>query len=174
MALNTSSADNRNSDDKHKDATTYIDMLFPYFEMYDDFQLHKLIGNFSKEPELYKKMIDTQPEIYRQLNINKYVQPGTYNTQLRLSPKGREAKSKGGHFAYIKSEEEKLKKLNEKEDIQYDLLKTDLRKANLEIQHLADSVSDYYDNKWKSNWSFVISIITVVIALAALIVSIVK
>jgi hypothetical protein len=54
-------------------------------------------------------------------------------------------------------------------------------KANLEVLHLKLSVddlvgkvSDYQDNKWKSNWSFWISIGTAIIALIALLVSIVK
>jgi hypothetical protein len=58
---------------------------------------------------------------------------------------------------------EQAKKNEEKEQLQYDLLKKELQQVNLNIDDLIGKVSDYADNKWKTKWSFIISVITIIL-----------
>ena len=81
---------------------------------------------------------------------------------------------KGWKFTSFADLQKQEKDQEEKSAMQDELLTKELQKINLDIDDLIGKVSDYSDNKWKSKWSFIISVVTLLIAIAALVVSIIK
>ena len=59
-------------------------------------------------------------------------------------------------------------------DLEREIKSTGLQVSRLQLEDLINKLTDYSDNKWKSNWSFCISVATFIIAVIALIVSIIQ
>lgn len=153
----------KNENERFKAAFEFLEEMFPLFPNDANFEVHNLIHKLGKVNSQTRAMIECQEQIKAILVKYGYAEQVGRSSFHQLTEKGRTAKAAGGHKAYEQYLEEKTKKDAEKEQLQYELLKKDLQKANLEIEDLVSKVSDYADNKWKTNASFTISVITIIL-----------
>lgn len=98
--LNQLTPDDRSEEQKEQDAIKHMDLLFEYFPVNKDFQIHLIIGQNVKENNEWRKVAKDQNRIEELMRRHDYAKTGTYNQQLRLTTKGEKAKEIGGHINY--------------------------------------------------------------------------
>lgn len=91
-----------------------------------------------------------------------------------ISFEGIDFYEKGGYNGLASREKTEREIQERNERLQQILTQKELEKINLEIADLVDKLSDYSTTKSNAKWAFIFSIITVIIALAALVVQILK
>jgi histidyl-tRNA synthetase len=111
----------------------------------------------SREYKLYFSSVKTE------LIELEYIKP-VNEYYFRLTEKGNKFKS----FADLEKAEKDQQEASEMQSL---LLKKEFQKINLEIDDLINRVIDYEKNRWKSNWSFWISVVTLLISILAIIIS---
>jgi hypothetical protein len=134
----------KSDDDKFKDAFKYIDLLFTHFPDHGDFDIYDTIFKATNDKIVIRELLDCQDQVKAILNEYKYVDKGTFNSQMKLVQKGRDAKKVGGHHIYQAQEEEKQARSSEKE--------------SLEIQKLRDDVLDYQEKLGRERKHYKIAI----------------
>lgn len=117
--------------DPYEKAIEIIDKIIKDFPDYDEIQLYSIIYMSISDKEEQKIAIFLQDKMYKLLTeelcyVDKPVHKGYYGKMNRL---GREVKRAGGHFAFLRLQDESARKTREKGLLEEEKLKHDLESS---------------------------------------------